>query len=565
MFRLAGRALPRRWPGGTRTTLVLVAGGALVSASLLPDYVHNDAKPAWGGETERPGPPGLQPRADISPEETVQELKAYAWGSNSYKLLGESGTEVWRFPTPASRLSGVALRDVALHETHAVAVDAAGDVYQWGSQLGDAPSCTLKGKAIVRVAISPSNVFALSASGKIYDLSASQPVTLELEESWLSRWTPTFLGGGNSKNELRADGGLTRAEKFISVSAGRDHLLAVTSKGRVFVHPITLNANSHGQLGTRKIRVLDSDPTLSKPSAVQVELVPKIQQDPVANWTRSSRPSDSGDITPPPENRPLAKLLYEIPALKGIGIAQAVANDRSSYALTKENGGVLTWGANEFGQLGLGSTTTLSCVFVPTEIPLSRAFPSGTSVRCTDVAAGGDIAYFTTESVTDPHSTPVIDIFACGMGQYGALGNGLHSQAQGTPVKVKNISGNMTFNEMRGALEAIRPQSFSVSPTGHALLSLSSGRNLLTWGQNSTYQLGNGKRSSIAQPSYVRDFSPVSGAEDDNQGRMALREGRLKVLRDMGGRVYGRNVKVQEWPVAGWNSSVVYWRAHPAT
>jgi Regulator of chromosome condensation (RCC1) repeat len=116
-------------------------------------------------------------------------------------------------------------------------------------------------------------------------------------------------------------------------------------------------------------------------------------------------------------------------------------------------------------QLGLGSTTTLSCVFVPTEIPLSRAFPSGTSVRCTDVAAGealpngtkdvccshtyphhigGDIAYFTIESFTDPHSTPVIDIFACGMGQYGALGNGLYSQAQGTPVKVKNISGNMT-------------------------------------------------------------------------------------------------------------------------
>jgi alpha-tubulin suppressor-like RCC1 family protein len=193
-------------------------------------------------------------------------------------------------------------------------------------------------------------------------------VTLELEESWLSQWTPTFLGGGNSKNELRADGGLTRAEKwgphnmerlmrkltqdnvrFISVSAARDHLLAVTSKGRVFVHPITLNANSHGQLGTRKIRVLDSDPTLPEPSAVQVELIPKIQQDPVANWTRSSRPGDSGDITPPPENRPLAKLLYEVPALKGIGITQAVANDRSSYVLTKENGRVLTWGANEFG------------------------------------------------------------------------------------------------------------------------------------------------------------------------------------------------------------------------
>lgn len=112
-------------------------------------------------------------------------------------------------------------------------------------------------------------------------------------------------------------------------------------------------------------------------------------------------------------------------------------------------------------------------------------------------------------------------------------------------------------------MEAIRPQSFSVSPTGHALLSLSSGRNLLTWGQNNTYQLGNGKRSSVAQPSYVRDFSTVGDIEGDNQGRMTLRQGKLKVLRDMSGKICGRNVAVQEWPVAGWNLSAIYWRIPP--
>ena len=39
-------------------------------------------------------------------------------------------------------------------------------------------------------------------------------------------------------------------------------------------------------------------------------------------------------------------------------------------------------------QLGLGALVTIPCVFIPTEILLSRAYPSGTSVRCTDLAAG---------------------------------------------------------------------------------------------------------------------------------------------------------------------------------
>lgn len=124
-------------------------------------------------------------------------------------------------------------------------------------------------------------------------------------------------------------------------------------------------------------------------------------------------------------------------------------------------------------------------------------------------------------------------------------------------------------NEARGSTEAIRPRSFSASPRGHALLSLSSGHDLLTWGANSSYQLGNGKRSNISQPTYIRDFSTTTSTEPsnsfviegyDNQGRFALREGTLKILRDNSGRKCGRNVKVQEWPVAGWNSSLVYWR-----
>ncbi len=129
----------------------------------------------------------------------------------------------------------------------------------------------------------------------------------------------------------------------MSISAGNGHLLAVTSAGRAFIHPITLDANSHGQLGKRKIRV---ESLGDSPSTNEIELIPRIQQDPFLDATPFIRPRASETSTE--SKRSPLKLLYEIPSLRGIGVAQAIAGGRSSYARTND-GRVLSWGANEYG------------------------------------------------------------------------------------------------------------------------------------------------------------------------------------------------------------------------
>jgi hypothetical protein len=65
----------------------------------------------------------------------------------------------------------------------------------------------------------------------------------------------------------------------------------------------------------------------------------------------------------------------------------------------------------------------------------------------------------------------------------------------------------------------------------------------------------------------MREFSlAMSGAPDtadaatNRQGRMTLRSRTIKELRDMTGRKVATNVTVQQWPVAGWNASALYWR-----
>jgi alpha-tubulin suppressor-like RCC1 family protein len=148
--------------------------------------------------------------------------------------------------------------------------------------------------------------------------------------------------------------------RFVSISAGLDHLLALTSTGRAFAYPVTKNANAYGQLGLRRITL--PSPSLTVPAAItrlEAELIPKFSADPFAQSTPYTRPkpSQSSDDSPKEEGD-LSKFddadikfcdrLFEVPSLKGIKIAQVAAGGRSSFALT-ENGRVLGWGANEYG------------------------------------------------------------------------------------------------------------------------------------------------------------------------------------------------------------------------
>ena len=229
---------------------------------------------------------------------------------------------------------------------------------------------------------------------------------------------------------------------------------------------------------------------------------------------------------------------------------------------------------------------------VPTEIPISRSYPSGTNITCVDIAAGtcflslcqssfplahhtynikgGDIAYFTVErssnSPTAPTNNKIMDVLACGMGQFGSLGNALYTQSQGNLVKVKTISGIQEFNERTQSLQPLTLKSISASPTHHTMLTLDtldvrSGRDVWVWGLNSGYQLGlNGKRGNIPQPTPLPSFGFAQGGATEVAGRMMLRERTVDVLRDLQGNKVKKNAKVEQTAVAGWGCSALYWK-----
>ena len=157
--------------------------------------------------------------------------------------------------------------------------------------------------------------------------------------------------------------------RFISIAAGRDHLLALTSSGRTFMHPITKNANSHGQLGFRNFDTPDPSSETSA-SRLHVELTPRAVADPYARSSRfarressssssssSSPPSASANAGPVSENLvdvddsanlKFSDRFFEVPALRGVKVVQIAACARSSFVRT-DTGRVLGWGANDYG------------------------------------------------------------------------------------------------------------------------------------------------------------------------------------------------------------------------
>lgn len=257
------------------------------------------------------------------------------------------------------------------------------------------------------LAAGPGKLFALSKRGRLYVVSADrsfQEAHVPSRAYWrrLASRAP-----GVDYVELQSNVRLGWGEKWTSIAVGTNHLLALTNKGRTFSLPLNPAANTHRQLGTRQ--------TFPAPSSMAMAVI-------------------DGPQLPPASDPRFETKLTEIPALSGIQVAQIAASDRSSFVRTTD-GKVLGFGANDYGQIGLGNRTTVSTVPTPVEIAIGKAYPAGTRISCSNVSAGGATTFFTIER--EDGTKKLVDVLSCGNGQNGTLGTGMWSSACYEPAKVK--------------------------------------------------------------------------------------------------------------------------------
>lgn len=509
-------------------------------------------------EKKRKTPKSKEENRDLISSQHVQVRNSwenpgvYAWGSNTGRVAApESKETVVKTPRRIKFFDGMLLRDLKIDQDFGCAVTEKGDLVQWGAGFNaedPRPTYTLTGKDITKLAISSDRILALTSGGSVYSIPAARADQLAGEKaqggSWLSFWsTPS---AAINYRELKPKN-LGWGEKIIDVSSGLEHALLLTSSGRVFAAASSSeNFPSKGQMG-------------------------------IPGLTWLTRPQ--GAIDQP----------HEIGTLKGFKAKKIATGDYHSLVLD-EQGRVFAFGDNTVGQLGFPTDSEASAIDAPSLLPFNKLY-KGTELtpKVTSIAAGGSNSFFTvdaaratSQSTTTDGLGParalakvVADTWATGGGIYGSLGTGKWTHISNGLQKIKALSGLFEWDEKDNQVIPIRLSRLSVGST-HAAAVMDNvtyvdasaktnendtnwGADIVWWGRNESYQLGNGKRSNSNTPIYIGPLD--GGAGDTKAGRKGEQHRfqitpRQTVRLGQGGQ--GRKVSMEQRVECGRNVTAVY-------
>ncbi|KAF3387346.1 Ultraviolet-B receptor UVR8 [Penicillium rolfsii] len=519
---------------------VAVAGAA---AYLGYSYVNGDFKGAWIESQTAPEKQVINVndlRAQfIQEKRSLKSPAVYTWGSNIYKVVdpGSKDTDI-KTPRRFKYFNGQVLRDFKVDEKSGAAITEDGDLIQWGKGFSETeykPTKTLTGKNLKSVALSENRIIALSSDGSVFSLPISKKEQETGPKPRESSWVP-FMGSRSALSYRKLNPTLGLGEKVTSISAGQEHVVLLTSSGRVFT------------------------------AVASTEHYPSLGQLGVPGLTWSTRPQGPVDIC------------HELTAFIGSKVTQISTGDYHSLALTKD-GLVFAWGDNSFGQLGVDYEPELPYRDTPIALPLQKLYRRGLyTLQATGIAAGGAGSFFTVDAkrILGPEEEPkavrdlgnvTADTWSCGRGIWGTLGTGRWVHLQDSPSKVKDLSGLAEYDETKKQMSPIRLRYMSVGTTHVAAVmdnktTVSSkptdsldkshdfGLDVLFWGGNEHFQLGTGKRTNLPRPSYIKAPSEASKKDEP--------EARLQIMPAHKGKVGKRSVKMEQRVECGRHVSAIY-------
>jgi len=514
-------------------------------------------EPAPGASSEPPEVTFEKPRKqakskeekrDIISSQHLQVKKSwenpgvYAWGANSGRVVAPNSDEKFvKTPQRVPYFDGILLRDLKLDRSFGAAIDDKGDLLQWG--VGYSANCrepvkTLRGKSLRSLVISRDRVIALSDNGMVYSIPVPQEEQLNGPKLSESSWIPFWSSTSSISYRKLEPSNLGYGEKITSIAGGLEHILLLTSRGRVFSAAAgTQDFPHHGQLG-------------------------------IPGLTWQTRPPGTYDQC------------HEITTLRGFDVNKVAAGDFHSLAADKD-GRVFTFGDNSYGQLGLEYNAESSIVDAPSLVPLQKLYAGSSQVpKVVGVAAGGNNSYFSIDAtrVASPEDTErtlkllgtvTADTWSCGLGISGGLGNGKWTHVQSTPVKIPSLSGLFEYDEVKGRTIPIRLSRFSIGQT-HAAAVMDNvtylnashkgsendtnwGADILFFGNNEYYQLGTGKRNNVSNPIYIQPLDQV--AEQKVRGK---EDHRFQITPMKRIKINGRWVDMEQRVECGRSCTAIY-------
>ena len=371
----------------------------------------------------------------------------YAWGRNEYGQLG-NGVTATNSPIPVAvktagtPIEGKTIVQISAKVWYALALASDGTVYAWGrneyGQLGNGVTATnspipvavkttgtsMDGKTIMQVAAGATHSLALATDGTIYAWGKNEYGQLG-NDSTINSPVPVAV---------KTTGTPMDGKKIIQIHAGYEHSLALASDGTVY----TWGRNNFGQLG--------------KNDATDAHI-------PAAVWTLGT---------------PMA----------GKIIVQLAAGNSQSIALASD-GTVYTWGWNQHGQLGNGTTMNSR---IPVAVVTAGTPLAGKTIS--QIAAGNAHALAMTDDGT---------MYTWGWNRYGQLGNNSTINSS-LPVIVKTTGTPLAGKMITQITSGGSPNSLVLANDG----------TMYTWGWNRYGQLGNGTTGMDAKTPVAVSTAPPS-------------------------------------------------------
>lgn len=284
------------------------------------------------------------------------EGQVFVWGENNSGQLGngtvtpfaEGGSTL---PVPVNingALAGRRVIAIACGGTHMLALSAEGKVFAWGSsdhgELGTgsyeaglvpvavdgAVDGLVFNQTMVAIAAGDAHNLALGADGTVYAWGIENDGVLGIASE-------DYIPVPVTPDPIFALAG----KRVVAISAGESHNLALTSDGLL----AAWGGNASGQLGTGL--------------------------------------ADEFGYVPTATNLPVAVKMTG--ALVGKSVVAIHAGRRDSSLALTADGQVFTWGANDFGQLGIGG----SCPTCDTNEPVAVNSAALTGMQALSLGAGG--------------------------------------------------------------------------------------------------------------------------------------------------------------------------------
>ena len=387
--------------------------------------------------------------------------KLYSWGQNYYGQLGngtigDSSMPICISDIEGSPLKGKNIVNIYVDFSGMIAKDSDGKLYSWGrnnfGQLGnktttdsgmpicisDIENSPLKGKNIVNIYWDNSTIIAKDSNGKLYSWGKNDYGQLG-DETTNNRSMPICIS--NIENSP------LKGKNIVNIYWDNSTIIAKDSNGKLY----SWGKNDYGQLGDETtnnrsmpicISNIENSPLSGKDIVDVYEndevVIAKDSSGKLYSWGYNVS-GELGDGTTK-NSMPICISDIESSPLKGKNIVD-VHNYGSTIIAKDSSGKLYTWGYNDYGQLGNGTTENSSmpvCISNIENSPLKEK-------KIVNIYTGDD-----TIIAKDSDGK----LYSWGKNDYGQLGNGTTTNSS-MPICISDIENSELKNKKIKSVECM--------------------------------------------------------------------------------------------------------------